>query len=223
MDYRPSRRLSTRLQLRDRAPEQGYLGPVKPLLCHSVVSLWYGSKITADGYCSHEIKRCLLLGRKARQCIKKQRHYLANKLKVMVFPVVIFGCESQTIKKAECQRNWCFWTVVLGTARRSNQSILKEISPAYSLEGLMLKLKLRYFGHLMQRAESLEKTIMLEKIEGKRRRGWQRMRWLYGNIDSMDMTLSKLQEMVQDRKTWCAAVHWAAKSRTQQSDWTTTT
>ena len=223
MDYRPSRRLSTRLQLRDRAPEQGYLGPVKPLLCHSVVSWWYGSKISADGYCSHEIKRCLLLGRKARQHIKKQRHYLANKLKVMVFPVVIFGCESQTIKKAECQRNWCFWTVVLGTARRSNQSILKEISPAYSLEGLMLKLKLRYFGHLMQRAESLEKTIMLEKIEGKRRRGWQRMRWLYGNIDSMDMTLSKLQEMVQDRKTWCAAVHWAAKSRTQQSDWTTTT
>ena len=214
MDYRPSRRLSTRLQLRDRAPEQGYLGPVKPLLCHSVVSWWYGSKITADGYCSHEIKRCLLLGRKARQRIKKQRHYLANKLKVMVFPVVIFGCESQTIKKAECQRNWCFWTVVLGTARRSNQSILKEISPAYSLEGLMLKLKLRYFGHLMQRTDSLENTLTLGKIEDRRRRGHQRMTHLDGITSLMDVNVSMLWELVVNRETWHATVHGVAKSRT---------
>ena len=183
--------------------------------------LFLGSKITADGDCSHEIKRHSLEEKlwKPRQHIKKQRHYFTNKVhlvKAMVLPAVTYGFESWTIKKAECQRTdafelWC-WRRLLRvpwTARRSNQSILKEISSEYSLEGLMLKLQ--YFGHLVQRTDSLEKTLMLGKIEDRRRRRRQRTCWLDGIIQATDVNLSKLRKLVMDREAWRAVVHGIAE------------
>ena len=193
--------------------------------------IFLGSKITADGDYRHEIKRHLLLGRKSMtnldSILKSRDITLPTKVhlvEVLVFLVATYGCESWTIKKAECPRIDAFelwrWRRLLRvpwTARRSNQSILKGTSPEYSLEGLMLKLKLQYFGHLMWRANTLEKSLMLGNTEG-RRRGCQTMRWLDGVIDAMDMNLGKLQEMMGNREVWRAAVHWVAKNQKHLGD-----
>ena len=190
--------------------------------------LFLGSKITVDGDCSHEIRRHLLLGRKAMinlgRVLNSRDVTLPTKVqivKAMVFLVVTYGCKSWTVKKAECQRIdafklWCWRRIlkVLWTAKRPNQSTLREINPEYSLEGLMLELKLQYLGHLIHTDDSLEKSLMLGKIEGRRRRECQRVRWLDGITDAMNMNLGKLQEMVRDREAWRAAVHGVTKSCT---------
>ena len=195
-------------------------------------TIFGGSKITADGECSHEIKRHILIWRnimtKLDSIFKSIDIALPTKVhlvKTMVFPVVMYGCESWTVKKVEHRRTdgfelWCWRRLlrVLWTARRSNQSILKEISPGYSLQGMMLKLKLQYFGHLMWGVDSVENILILGGIGGRRKRGWQRMRWLDVITDLMDVSLSELRALVMDRETWRAVIHGVAKHHTWLSD-----
>ena len=205
------------------------------------LTIFLGSKITTDGDCSHEIKRHLLLGRKRLlllgrkimtnldSILKSRDITLPTKvhlIKAIVFPVLMYVLESLTIKKAEHRIDafelW-YWRRLFRvplTAKRYNQSILKEISPGCSLEGLMLKLKLQYFNHQIQRADSFQKTLMLGKTEGRRRKGWKTMKWLDGMTDLMDMGLGEFQEIVMDREAWCAVVHGDIKSWTRLSDWT---